>query len=90
MSKKKPKKRKRRIPKRFIAIDKISHTTYLQSKKTGRMMGRKRVVGSGDLTRVRRVKKGKYVGMIWGRTSPIKIRGSKNKRGGTRKPVRRL
>ena len=87
---KRKRKKKRKIPKRFISIDEISRTTFLQNPKTGKMMGRKKIRAPGDLTHVRRVKKGKYAGMIFGRTSPIKVRGSKNKRGGIRKPVRRL
>lgn len=86
----KRKKKKLKFPKRFISIDEISRTTYIQSKRTGKMMGRKRVRVPGDHTRVRRVKEGQYVGIIIGRAPSITVRGSRNKRGGIRKPVRRL
>lgn len=87
---KKRKKKKLRIPKKFISIDEMSRTTYIQSKKTGKMMGRKKVKAPGDRTHVRRVKEGQYAGIIIGRTTKIKVRGSRTRRGGIRKPVRRL
>ena len=78
-------KKKRRFPKRFISIDKVSRTTYLQNPKTGRLMGRKKTRVPGDLTRVRRAKEGKYSGQIFGRTNPIPVKGSKKKRGHVRR-----
>jgi len=41
----------------FIKKEKSFKTTYLQSKDSGRMIGRKKVKGKGDGTGVRRVKK---------------------------------
>lgn len=87
MAKKRKKKRKVRV---FVYTDQVFHTTYLQDKKTGKMRGRKYVKGLGDRTAVRRVRKGPRAGQIFGRTPPIKVRGSRNKRGGVRKSVRRL
>lgn len=92
------KKKKRRIPKRFIYIDKNDRQTIgTRNKKTGRMTGR-RVLKKGEIgdrtfpVRVRGGEKGskKYGGWILGRSPPIKVKGSKNKRGTTKTIIRKL
>jgi len=86
MAKRKRRKKKVRIivPKSYIHIDKISRTRYLQNPKTGKMMGRTRTRAPGDATRVRRVKRGQWSGIILGRRPAIKVRASKKKRGHVR------
>jgi len=80
------KKRKRRISKKYLYVDKDFKTTYIQSKKTGKMVGRKRVKGRGDSTAVLRAKKSHpSAGHIFGRTKPIRVRSSKKKKGTIRR-----
>jgi hypothetical protein len=80
------KKKKRRIPKSFLYVDKDYGTRSIQHPKTGKMLGRKSVRGVGDRTAVRRVKKGHPMsGQIMGRTAPIKIRASKKARAHVRR-----
>lgn len=81
------KKKKRRIPKVWIVIDKKSHTTSTRNQKTGKLTGRKNVKGIGDKTRVRRVSKGIYAGQIFGRTPSIKVKGDRKKRATIRRRV---
>ena len=78
-------KKKRRIPKAYLYIDKDFGTRSIQHPRTGKMMGRKRVRGKGDSTAVLRVKKGEHIGEIWGRTPPVRVRGSKKARGHLRR-----
>jgi len=68
---KRRKKKKVRVPKKYIYLDQVSRTTFVQDKRTGKMKGRKRTKAPGDKTRVRRVKKGKWSGIILGR-APVK------------------
>ncbi len=81
------KKKKRRIPKSFLYVDKDFSTKSVQHPKTGKMQGRVRVKGVGDRTAILRVKKGEHIGEIWGRTKPIKVRGSKKVRGHLRRKI---
>lgn len=79
------KKKKSKIPKRFIYIDRDFGTRATRDKKTGKLTGREKVSGFGDKTAIFRVKKDhKRSGQIIGRTSPIKVRASSKKRGTTR------
>jgi len=78
------KKKRLVIPKRLVYVDRDFKTTFVQSKRTGKMMGRKRVPGYGDKTAVLRVKSGEFGGAIMGRTKPIEIRGSNRARAHTR------
>ena len=78
-------RRKRRIPKAWIVVDKSSHTRAIQNEKTGKMEGRRFVKGIGDRTRVRRISKGEFAGQVLGRTHPVPIRGDKKKRGTIRR-----
>ena len=81
-------KKKKAIPKKWIYVDKDYGTRAIQSKKTGKMMGRKKVKGVGDRTALRRVKKGHpQSGQIIGRTAPIPVRASSNKRGTVRRKL---
>ena len=81
-------KKKRKISKSFIYVDRDFGTIATQNPKTGKMTGRKRVGGFGDKTAVRRVKKGHPMsGQIMGRTGPIKVRGSSKKRGTVRRRI---
>lgn len=81
------KRKKKRIPKAYLYIDRDFGTMSIQHSKTGKMMGRKRVSGRGDSTAVLRVKKGEHIGEIWGRTAPIKVRGSKKARAHLRRKI---
>ena len=85
-------KKKRKIPKSFIRIDPKPHTTFLQDKETGRMLGRKYIKNSGktDKTRVRRAFKGSSKGRLFGRTKAFPVRASSKKRGTTKTIRRRL
>lgn len=85
-------KKKRRIPKTWIVADKGSFTKSIQHPKTGKMLGRRKIRGreKSDLTHVRRVSKGKYSGIILGRTQAIPIKASSKRRGTTRTIRRRL
>lgn len=83
MPKKKRRKKKRTVPKAYIYVDKTSRTVATRNKKTGRLTGRRKTRSPGDKTRVRRVKKGKYKGHIFGRTT--RIRASKNRKGTRRR-----
>jgi hypothetical protein len=78
-------KKKKRIPKKYIYVDRDFKTTYVQNKKTGKLRGRKSVKGRGDGTAVRRVRKGRYAGHIFGRTKRIPVKGSKKRRGTLRR-----
>ncbi len=80
-------KKKRRIPKTWIVVDKQSHTISTRNPETGKLTGRKFVksVGQSDRTRIRRISKGKYAGQLLGRTPPIKIRASKKARAHLRR-----
>jgi len=82
-------KKKRRIPKTWIVMDKGSFTRSIQHPETGRMLGRRKIKKRerSDLTHVKRVREGKYSGMILGRTPPIKVRASKNRRGTLRRRI---
>ena len=80
-------KRKRRIAKAYLYIDKDLRTKSIQDKY-GKMIGRKRVPGRGDSTAVLRVKKGHpRSGEIFGRTPPILVRGDKKKRAHLRRTL---
>ncbi len=80
--------KKRTIPKTWIYVDRDFGTKAIQSKKTGKMLGRKKVSGVGDRTAILRVKKGHArSGQILGRTTPIKVRASKKKRGTVRRKL---
>ena len=76
---------KRVISKRLIRIDRVYGTRYIQSKRTGKLLGRKSVRGYGDKTAVRRERK---TGRIFGRTSKIKVRSSNRAKGYTRRTLR--
>ena len=80
-------KRKLRFPKAYISIDPISHTTSTRSVETGKFTGRRAVsVAKSDLTRVKRVIKGPYSGIIIGRTiGRTRVRGDRFKRGTLRR-----
>jgi len=79
------KKRKIIIPKAYLYIDKDFATESVRGKY-GKFQGRKRVSGRGDATAVWRVKKSHpQSGQIFGRTSPILIRGDKRKRAHLRR-----
>jgi len=78
-------KKKRKISRKLLYIDKDFRTRSIQHPKTGKMRGRKRVPGRGDSTAVFRVKSGPRKGQIFGRTVPIKVRGDSKKRGTTRR-----
>lgn len=80
-------KRKRRIPKAFVLIDKSSRTKSLQDKSTGRMQGRIRTRSPGDKTHNLRVFKGPFSGQIVGRTPSISVRGSRRARGTLRRKL---
>lgn len=85
-------KKKRRIPKTWIIADKTGITKSIQHPRTGKMMGR-RIARKGeksDGTRVRRVRKGEYAGIILGRTHSIPVKASSKRRGTTRTVRRRL
>lgn len=74
------KKRKRRIARKYVYVDKDFKTKATRNKKTGRLTGRKRVKGRGDSTAVLRVKKSHpSAGHIFGRTKPIRVRAGKKK-----------
>lgn len=79
------KSKKKRKVKVLLYTDMVYHTVYLQNKKTGRMEGRKYTRGFGDRTAVRRVKSGSMAGQIFGRTTPIPVKGSRKKRGHVRR-----
>ena len=79
------KKKKRKISRKLLYIDKDYKTRAIQNPKTGKMRGRKRVSGRGDSTAVYRVKSGPRKGQIMGRTTPIKVRASKKARAHLRR-----
>ena len=80
------KKRKRRIPRKYLYVDKDFKTRATRSKKTGRLTGRKKVRGRGDSTAVLRAKKSSpSAGHIFGRTKPIRVRSSKKRKGTIRR-----
>lgn len=69
-------------------IDRSFGTVPVRDKETGRFQGRKGVKGQGDRTTERRVvSPKKYKGEIYGRTSPIPIRGDKRKRAHLRRTI---
>ena len=81
-------KKKIYIPKNLIYIDKDDRQTLaLQHFETGKMRGR-RVVQKGergDRTFPRRVRSGKWAGVILGRSKPIPVRASERARGTIRR-----
>ena len=80
-------KKKRKI-KYKIYIDRDFGTISTRDKETGRLTGRKSIKGFGDRTAIRRVSSPKkYSGQIFGRTSPIQIRGDKRKRAHLRRTL---
>ena len=81
------KKKKLKIPKAYIIVDRDFRTRSVRDKETGKFLGRRRVKGYGDRTAVRRVKRGKWSGVILGRTKPIPIRGSNRARGTIRRTL---
>lgn len=75
-----------KVQRRFIYVDKDFKTVSTRNSQTGKLTGRKKVSGRGDSTAVFRVKKGHpRSGEIIGRTHPIPVRASKNRRGTIRK-----
>lgn len=72
-------KRKLRIPKSYIFVEGPSNTKATRDK-TGKLTGRVKVKGRGDGTRIRRVEKGPWAGIILGRT-PIRVKGTSKARG---------
>jgi len=82
------KKRKRRIPKAYIYVEKSSRTIGIRDPETGKMIGRKKTRSPGDKTRPIRVKKGPYSGQIIGRVPAIyPVRGSKKQRAHLRRTL---
>ena len=69
-------------------IDRSFGTVPVRDKETGRFRGRKGVKGKGDRTTERRVvSPKKYKGEIYGRTSPIPVRGNARRRGTIRRTL---